>query len=318
MSEKKDYIEKLTQAVQNEDLVIFVGAGVSKLIGAPSWRELAESYLKHLYDNNGINYSTYEYLSKESTRKLLSVCRQIEKLKGTSPFDIKRAISNRNVSPETEYCASIFSCLYKLSSIFVTTNYDDYIDKEAINKIGIKGDGNSESQIINSSGPIFYHYEDISSTSILKNGHVIHIHGSISDPKNRELVLTITDYFKAYNAKTSPLPSFLDYIFNEKVVLFVGYSLEEYEILEYMLKGSRQSRDVRHFMLYAVRNEEENFFPIQEKYYADLGIELIKYDISEIGYRQLYDEVCNLAKKVGSKAKPKNKISKLKLVDELL
>jgi len=318
MSNKKDYIEKLTQAVQQEDLVIFVGAGVSRLIGAPSWRRLAETYLKHLYTNNAINHSTYEYLSKEGTRKLLSICRQIEKLNGKSPFDIKKAISTRSVSPETEYCVSIFSCLYKLSSIFVTTNYDDYIDKEAINKADIKNDENSESQATSSSGPIFHHYDDISSTSILKNGHVIHIHGSINDPKNRELVLTITDYFKAYNDKASPLPSFLDHIFNEKVVLFVGYGLEEYEILEYMLKGTNQSRDVRHFMLYAVRKEEESFFPIQEKYYADLGIELIKYDISEIGYRQLYDEVCNLAKKVGSKARPKNKLSKLKLVDELL
>lgn len=313
-----DYINKLTKAIQQEDLVIFVGAGVSRLIGVPSWRDLAVSYLNHLRENKAINYSTYEYLSREDTRKLLSICRQIEEINNIPPFDIKKILSRRKTSSETEFCSSIFSQLYKLSSIFVTTNYDDLIDKEALNKVSsLKEDTNAFDQG-NQIGPIIYHYEDITSTSILKNGNVIHIHGSINDPiENRGLVLTLTDYFKAYK-NPSPLPEFLDHIFNEKTVLFVGYGLEEYEVLEYMLKGSNQSRDVRHLMLYAVRKEEENFFPIQQKYYADLGIELIKFDISEIGYGQLYNEVCELAEKVGTKAKPKSKLSKLKLVDNIL
>ncbi|MBU1044463.1 MAG: SIR2 family protein [Candidatus Omnitrophica bacterium] len=308
-------IKKLIEAVEREDLIVFVGAGVSRLVGGPSWEKLAKEYLKHLYLNKAINYSTHQYLYKEDTRKLISICREIEKINPKKPqFDINSVLNNIDKSKELQFCSDIYTHLCNFSSIFVTTNYDCYIDNEIVGKINLK---KPQEEVQNpSSGPIIYHYEDIHSTSILKNKNVIHIHGSVNDPKKgRRYVLTIQDYFEAYDATTSMLPKFLEEIFDTRTVLFIGYGLEEYEILEYMLK---RKRDMRHFMLYPVLKEEEAFFHFQESYYAGLGVKLIKFNISKLGHRQLYYEVKELASKVGPNARSKEKLAKLKLVDEIL
>lgn len=318
MENRDEDVEKLIQAVGREDLIVFVGAGVSRLVGGPSWDELSKKYLKHLYINKVINYSTYEYLHKQETRKLISICKEIEKSAPRIPqFDISRLLKNPRMDEELKSCSDIHSHLYNLSSIFVTTNFDDHIDKVVINRLNMQK--SRQKEVSNStSNPITYHYAEINSTSLLQNGNVIHIHGSVNDPKERGLVLTITDYFKAYNDGESMLPNFLDTIFNEKTVLFIGYGLEEYEILEYMLNRKRRITDIRHYMLYGLPKEEEGFFNLQESYYANLGVKLIKYNISEIGYRQLYFEVKELASKVGPNAHPKEKLAKLKLVDGIL
>lgn len=46
---------------------------------------------------------------------------------------------------------------------------------------------------------IFHHFSDLRDPTLLKSGDVVHIHGSINDPSKRNLVLTISDYFKAYS-----------------------------------------------------------------------------------------------------------------------
>lgn len=316
-SNDKD-VRKLVAAAESEDLIVFVGAGVSRLAGGPSWEEFSKKYLRHLYLNKAINYSTHEYLYKVETRKLISICNGIEKSKPKIPkFNIGKLFNNPQEDEELGFCSDIYTQLYKLSSIFVTTNYDGYIDREVLSRLNLQ---KAQEKVPNStSGPIIYHYQDINSTSVLQNGNVIHIHGSVNDPQKRHLVLTTIDYFEAYNNKDkSLLPDFLDAIFNEKTVLFVGYGLEEYEVLEYMLKRKGKITDIRHYMLYPMLKEEREFFHLQESYYAELGIKLIKYDISELGYRQLYFEVKELASKVGPNAHHKEKLAKLKLVDDLL
>lgn len=47
--------EPIKEASRNGCLVVFVGAGVSKIVGCPTWEEFAHVYLDHI-KNNG-NYS---------------------------------------------------------------------------------------------------------------------------------------------------------------------------------------------------------------------------------------------------------------------
>ena len=48
--------EEIVLAAKERRLVIFVGAGISNLMGCPSWPELAKRALNQLADSNRITY----------------------------------------------------------------------------------------------------------------------------------------------------------------------------------------------------------------------------------------------------------------------
>ena len=54
-----DVPPEVFKAAKNGKLVIFIGAGVSRIVGCPSWSELAHKQLKDLYEKKALNY--YEY-----------------------------------------------------------------------------------------------------------------------------------------------------------------------------------------------------------------------------------------------------------------
>ncbi len=105
----------------------------------------------------------------------------------------------------------------------------------------------------------------------------------------------------------------------DKTVLFIGYGLDEFEILEFMISKSSKvpKRELKHFMLYPMFKEEANLFRFHEKYYSDLGIKLIPYPIGEHGYKQLAAVIKNWAEIIGPKSKPKQFLEKIRLIDEV-
>ena len=57
------------------------------------------------------------------------------------------------------------------------------------------------------------------------------IHGSLLGPNT--LVFTVSDYLKKY--QNEQLKSFMKTLFSTYTVLFVGYGLEEFEVLDYLI-----------------------------------------------------------------------------------
>ena len=70
-----------------------------------------------------------------------------------------------------------------------------------------------------------------------RNGNVVHIHGCVDDPDS--MVITTRDYLDHYS--TTEVQDFLRYLFEKKTVLFLGYGLEEIEVLEYILRRGGQA-----------------------------------------------------------------------------
>ena len=54
--------EEIVLAAKERRLVIFVGAGISNLMGCPSWPELAKRALNQLADSNRITYGDVDQL----------------------------------------------------------------------------------------------------------------------------------------------------------------------------------------------------------------------------------------------------------------
>ncbi len=311
--------ERIIEAAKHENLIIFFGAGVSQIIGCPSWQGFSQKYLDKLLEYKLINHFEYEQLLKKDPRMALTICQKIleeSKKAGPNPSDVLRGVSEKIKKYK------IYDHLYKFNAIFATTNFDDHMDHVITKNQPLSpaspatniSEGSSAAVKEAITQKIFYAENELLITS-LSNGSLIHLHGSISDPKN--LVITLPDYISKYQPGTNH-HVLLQEIFNNKTVLFMGYGLEEYDIIEFLVKKSNIVKgEIKHYMLMPAFKEEANMTALYGKYYSELGIELIPYSKTKNGYCQLVDVIKAWAKKIGPVSASKPYIEKRKLIDEV-
>ena len=318
IKEIPDVQSEILKAASRGKLVVFVGAGVSRIIGCPSWKEFALLQLKELREKGAINYYEYSNLKMLDARKLLSICRKIYIEKNIPLGDMKSFLQGDGKLIE-KY--KVYEELYNFNVIYVTTNYDDYLDQIAQTppKNPAATSTTPPSIIPDDTAfpqrKVIYKKEDLL-ISKLDNGAVIHLHGSINDESNT--IVTIVDYIKHYEYESKPAV-LLEEIFKSFTVLFIGYGLEEYEILEFIVSKSQTGKkEIKHFMLYPVFKKEINLLTFQEKYYKDLGVHLIPYPIDEGGYEHLAVVIQEWAKQIGPISIPQGFIEKTKMIDEVI
>ncbi len=310
--------QEILVAASKGKLVVFVGAGVSRILGCPSWKEFAEKQLDYLHEKRCINYYEKENLRKFDPRKLLSVCRKLMEEKNIQLPDMGALLKGDDKKKEKN---RVYEDLYSFNSIYVTTNYDDHLDQVADKDVPQKL--NSSVQPSNAPMPVIkpmkskvVYLKDDLLLSHLINGTVLHLHGSIHEPTG--MIMTIVDYIKHYepNSKASVL---LEEIFKSCTVLFVGYGLEEYEVLEFIVRKSQPVKDeLRHFMLYPMFRNEVNLLGLQRKYYASLGIHLVPYPLDDNGHDQLAIVISEWAKQIGPVSNPPGFYDRIKLIDEVI
>lgn len=310
IDENINNMHPLSGALKSGKLIIFVGAGMSVHLNVPGWREFALKYLDLIYENRNLtlmNYKTKESLKYEDTKKILSICKFVSQQKMSSEKLNNAYKKWFTVTMDKVKEKKLYEKLYNMNAIYITTNYDNALDLLAQQKIigELTTEDSEENNKIEESerGQVYYNPEEFSE-DILKIGNVIHIHGSISEPDT--MVISYEDYIKKYGLNNSndnkkliqrKYSDFLSKIFNgDYVIMFIGYGLEEFEILQYMFDDELKNKTAneyyknRYLLLpcycddYYKINYIANYY---EKYY---GMNVIPYDITEKGYEKL-DEV---------------------------
>jgi len=287
---------EIIDAVNNDKLVIFFGAGTSRLIGCKNWEELAHSLVEICFSENKwdnpsatcINYKEREALINiKDSKKIISICQSIlEKNKLSNVFS-DAVIASLKVNDDLLKKQDIYSELYHLRGLFITTNIDDHFDKNFL-----------ESNIV--------YQKDGFNTNTISDTKLYHIHGLAH--KWDSVVLTVKQYLERYNDPT--IMDFLIKIFKEKVILFIGYGLSEFEVLDYLITKSESgsSQKSKHFILLPYYLGEETLLEFDEYYYSDLGITVIPYAKDDKGYAQVFDVIKQWNQKIITQSQYLSKI----------
>ena len=216
MSLLNDSHNELKEAVQNDSLVIFAGAGISKRVGLPLWNDLILKIITNIRINNSAIANTLlqHWNTPLGENKIFEILDLIEKYDFKSFVETtlndeilkKGAVLISSNTPLTDH-----SKLWQLSQKIITPNYDLLFESCKEFKIL------NQQPITNTSIP------DLSGINTYKN-FLFKVHGSITHPN--EIVFYESDYKRQYENDSGPKRA-LQQLINNQTVLFVGTSMTD-------------------------------------------------------------------------------------------
>jgi hypothetical protein len=294
----------IADAAEAGKLVVFVGAGLSRLAGSPGWQEFANSLLSWLVDQELINHSLRAQLASLPVKTRISIALQIaeQNLKAISASDYRRMLMTSDPG-KLEVGNKIYRDLGLISQKFVTTNFDGWLEIDFRNSVTVDSASNNPSSNASSRG-LEYRPERLMVSNLL-DGRVLHIHGSWVEPDS--MIMTTAQYLDHYRhddgIESNPVTGFLQRLFNLEglTVLFVGYGLEEMEVLEYVLQkgGLRAEIAPRHCMLRGFYSHEEPLVRHLSSYYKEhCGVTLVPFCLDGRDHMQLASVIEDWSKRV--------------------
>lgn len=231
----------IKDALKNDSLILFVGAGVSVNSGLPGWNGLVDLFrtelnLEGVHDN--LRVAQYYY----------NAFGQNQYLKKVEEMFSKTYLPNE-----------LHSLIEQLSpKHIITTNYDTLLEEQF-------NDGILKYNVISSDNDIPY------STS----GHyLVKMHGDFT---KKNIVLKEDDYFN-YEKNFPMMSTLIQSLIMNHIVLFVGYSLGDSTFNSiFRLIQDRFKDDAKRAFFYTTDNVSE----IEQDYYRRKGINVIVGDFAE-------------------------------------
>lgn len=272
---------ELKRAAENKELAIFIGAGVSRLYGCDGWKELALNLIKVCSKSkcpdgsSVISYKEMDYLSKENNyKKVITICKSL--LKEADLFEAYVDCLKKSMRHEEQFKDNnVFDFLYRMGlggGLYLTTNADSHFSKKF--------------------GERLYYKESHFAQDKIDSSFLYHLHGTIRDINS--LVFTVPEYLEKYSENNPNYIRFLRSVFNSYTVLFVGYGLEELEILEFMATKTQLNNSnpvTKRFLLFPLFKGEDNILRNEKAYFKSFGIELKAFEKDQNGYEQLVEVI---------------------------
>lgn len=274
--------------LNNEKVAVLVGAGVSKLIKLPLWNELADCAIKYLYDKNEINYFEYQKIIRE----IIDPKQKMSIFNNFFPKTSEKAVEiYRELLGKADRKANPYDLLVKFDWVKLTTNIDDEFYRALTQKPFPVDSSLSDNHSERRQRPT-PNRETRPDISALNSDTIYPLHGYIEDIE--ETTLTTEDYIKAYYEDNSMMRKFLRKFFKEYTVIFIGYGLSEFSIMENVMKQEEKI----HYALLDTYMNDPNVFRIQKSYLESLHIEPIPYYLDFNGYYRLNNVLSAWIKKI--------------------
>ena len=282
-----------TQLASKEKIAIFVGSGVSKLLGFPLWSELAEQAINFLWKEKIISHSEKEKLLAEpsSPKHKISVFHKLlDKTERKSKEFYKKTFE-----PKKDVEKNPYELLAKLDCLKISINYDKEL-WNALNRYQVaqaakksKKEENTECDTPE------LHDTGVTVDTPLKSNAVYQIHGSYETMEKYSIV-TLSDYLQKYYLDRSLGPSeFLCNVFQNYVTIFIGCGLEEFEIIQHLMNGPSKM----HHLLSPTYLNDENLLRMKREYFQDtLKINIHGYYLDHHGYDRLHDILESWVRKI--------------------
>ena len=194
-------LQRILDASKNNALTFFVGAGVSALSHAPNWKTLIDTICDELGRPRKEEYSSDEYLQipqmffysiNKNQKKYLKFVEEKIQSEELSPNIIHREMLRLNPAS------------------FITTNYDSLLENAA-------SDYCQSYKVISCDNDV---------PTIFGDKYILKIHG---DFQSENIVLKEEDYLN-YSDNFKLIETLVKSIFATNTVVFIGYSLNDYNI----------------------------------------------------------------------------------------
>lgn len=195
--------KQLIKAIQQDKLVVFVGAGVSIKAGFPNWNELIEKILDGIKEKENKSEKFKNALRDD----LLTPIEILTKIKAYKEEAIEILYNELNNYSNTEPL-EIHSRIGMLADKIITTNYDGLLEKALTTHEKVS-------------------YTNDYKVAKLKNfkKYIFKIHGDIDEPD--KCILFPDEYEKQYSSNEKSSLFELKKIISDKSILFIGFSLND-------------------------------------------------------------------------------------------
>ena len=194
-------LEKIMEASRNGSLTFFVGAGVSALSNAPTWKGLIDAICIELGQDTKEQYTSDEYLQFPQMYYY-----SINKDAETYYNFVKNQICTDDLKPN-----QIHRELINLSPVsIITTNYDTLLEDTAMQLC-------QSFKVITTDSEI---------PSINGDRYILKMHG---DFRHNNIVLKEEDYLN-YSDNFKLIETLAKGLFSTNTVVFIGYGLNDYNI----------------------------------------------------------------------------------------
>lgn len=234
-------------------------------MGLPSWKKLAQNALNSLQEKGWLDFSELKQLEDLEPKKQLSIAKLIAN-ENKHELDLAQYFRGKVEGN------SIYKSINDIGCTCVTTNYDELLAPrfyERTNDQSISIKPREIIRVSNKSGFIAKHLDE--------PGTVIHLHGVISQPDT--MVISTREYLEHYDHKH--VQHFLRELFTKKTVLFLGYGLEEAEILEHILRRGSAEESIKNRRRFALQgffvNEEPLYKKLHQYDEKTFGVHLIGF-----------------------------------------
>nr|WP_321233461.1 SIR2 family protein [uncultured Psychroserpens sp.] len=195
--------DKLIQKINDKNLVIFVGAGLSCSVGYPNWNSLIVNILEGISDREEKSSKYIQALNDEILNPI-EILTKIFKHREVSIEILDKTIRKHEKSEPT----NVHRKLSELSDKIVTTNYDSLLERALPD------------------------FEQITYNNQYKVSHlseydqyIFKIHGDIQEPHN--CILFPSEYDELYKKEEKSSTFELKKIISDKSILFIGFGMSD-------------------------------------------------------------------------------------------